>query len=266
MSNNSPSQKCQKCGKPRIRQGKFCVVCGTRFTEPDVTSKIGEAEETEELTVSIVTDDSDQMETAPSQRTSPIRFDQGINLVKSLRENLAIVLIGVGAISIIGAIAFTLLMLLPKEIISDLEVPPIEGMIFDLFVIFGLFAILIKEGVVLLGYLPKKGVLDRWFSFVFLLVYWVNLITFSLGLVEKSIFIDLGINFSLIFIILSAHSIIPSFLYFRRFKENTFSGILSINVVSVLYLFQWIAPVDPILYTVAVYFSVIIVVLIVLKW
>ncbi len=271
MSNNSPSQSCQKCGNPRVRQGKFCVICGTRFTDTTVTSEIAETaestetEEVEDITTPTVTDDSEQDETTPSQRSSLINFDQGITLIKSLRKNLSIVLIGVGAISIIGAIAFTLLMLLPKEIIADLEVPPMEGMIFDLFVIFGLLAILIKEGAVLLGYLPKKGTLDRWFSFVLLLVYWINLITFSLGIVEDSFFIGLGVSFTLVFIFLSIHSFVPSFIYFRRFKENIFSGILSVNLVSVLYLFQWITPVDPTLYTLAVYITVTIVVLIVLQ-
>ncbi len=277
MSNNSPSQICKKCGKPRVHQGKFCVICGTRFIVPDAasapvetaetteTNETSKTEDSEDLTTPTVTEDSEQDETAPLQRTSLIRFDQGITLVKALRKNLSIVLIGIGAISIIGAIAFTLLMLLPKEIIAGLEVPPLEGMIFDLFVLFGLLAILIKEAAVLLGYLPKRGTLDRWFSFVLLLVYWVNLITFSLGLVEESIFIDLGVSFALIFIILSIHTLIPSFIYFKRFKENTFSGILSIILVSVLYLFQWITPIDPTLYTITVIITVTIVLLIVLQ-
>ncbi len=264
MSNNSLTQKCQKCGQPRVRQGKFCVICGTRFTDSEPSPEI--VEETEEPVVQTVSDDSSQAETPPSGKKSLIRLEQGDNLLNYLRNNLAVVLISVGAISIIGAISFAIIMLLPEEIIPGVEVPPLEGIIFDLFVIIGFLAILIKEGIVFLGYLNKTGTLDRWFSFVLLLIYWVNLITFSLGLVQQSIFIDLGISFSFIFIFLSIHSIIPSLIYFRRFQENIFSGILSITFVSVLYLFQWITPVDPTLYTITVYILVIIVILTVLLW
>ena len=264
MSNNSPTQKCQKCGQPRVRQGKFCIICGTRFTETEPRFEIDEETEDSEAlndTAPIDTEDSSQVETSLPAKKSLISFEKGVDLLKYLRENLAVVLISTGAISIIGAIAFTVIMLLPEEIISGVEVPPIEGMIFDLFVIIGLLAILIKEGAVFLGYLHKKGTLDRWFSFVLLLVYWINLITFSLGLVQKSIFIDLGVSFPLIFIVLSLCNFIPSIVYFRRFKENIFSGILIINLVSVLYLLQWISPVDPILFTIAVYFLIILVIL-----
>ncbi|MHA2319113.1 MAG: hypothetical protein ACXAC6_15300, partial [Candidatus Hodarchaeales archaeon] len=259
MSNNSPTQKCQKCGNPRVRQGKFCIICGTRFTETEPSFETGE--ETEDSVAPIDTEDSSQAETSLPVKKSLISLEKGTDLLKYARENLAVVLISTGAISIIGAIAFTVIMLLPEEIISGVKVPPIEGIIFDLFVIIGLLAILIKEGTVFLGYLHKKGNLDRWFSFVLLLVYWVNLITFSLGIVQKSIFVDLGVSFPFIFMLLSLFALIPSFIYFRRFKENIFSGILIINLVSVLYLLQWITQVDPILFTLAVYFLIIVVIL-----
>jgi hypothetical protein len=130
MSNNSPTQKCQKCGKPRVRQGKFCVICGTRFTETEPILEIGE--QTEDSVAPIDTEGSSQAETILPVKKSLINLEKGTDLLKYLRENLAVVLISTGAISIIGAIAFTVIMLLPEEIISGVEVPPIEGMIFDL--------------------------------------------------------------------------------------------------------------------------------------
>jgi hypothetical protein len=266
MSNNSSSQSCKKCGNPRVHKGKFCVKCGTRFADLVIELESIDAKDVVDSTVPTTIEEPRQAETAPIQRTSFISFNQGTSLIKYLRKNQSIVLIGVGTVSIIGAIAFTLLMLIPKDLISGIEVPPIEGMIFDLFVVLGLLAILIKEGAVLLGYLPKKSTLDRWFSFVLLLVFWVNLITFSLGLVEKSIFLDLGLSFSLIFLLLTIQNIFPSFIYFRRYEENIFSGILTINLVSVLYLFQWIIPADPMLYTITICFLVILVIVIALKW
>ncbi|MFX0212049.1 MAG: hypothetical protein ACFFDT_39105, partial [Candidatus Hodarchaeota archaeon] len=108
----------------------------------------------------------------------------------------------------------------------------------------------------------KKGAFDKWFSIVFLLICWINLVTFSLALVETSVFLVVGLSFEFIFLFLSVIIVLLSLLYFGRFKEPIFSIAFSIAIMSVLYLVQWIIPIDPLWFTFIIYISVILLLII----
>ncbi|MFX0181820.1 MAG: hypothetical protein ACFE95_01960, partial [Candidatus Hodarchaeota archaeon] len=243
----------------------FCMKCGSRY--PDVilppTDQIEQELEKPPVQVPISESEEDKEEEEEEETEPEIILEQpigiveqGLNYLRLLRERFSTILVLLGALAIIVAISFSLLVLLPEELISDIEIPPIEGMVFDIFVIVGLIAIISKEGTVFLGYIPKKETLDRWFSFVLILIFWVNLVTFSLGLVETSIFLVIELSFQLIFIFLSIILLLLSFMYFGRFKEPIFSMALSIALMSVLYLIQWIVPIEPLWFTILIYISI----------
>jgi hypothetical protein len=253
---------CPKCGEQVVPKGKFCMKCGSPY--PDIILPPTDQVEPEleqpptQVQTSEREEEEEEEETEPDViLEQPITIiEQGLDFLNLLRERFFTILVVLGALAIIVAISFSLLVLLPKEIISEIEIPPMEGMIFDIFVVIGLVAIIVKEGTVFLGYIPKKETLDRWFSFVLLLIFWVNLVTFSLGLVETSIFLVIGLSFQSIFIFLSIIIVLLSLLYFGRFKEPIFSTVLSIALMSVLYLIQWIIPIEPLWFTILIYISI----------
>ncbi|MFX0172815.1 MAG: hypothetical protein ACFE9L_12935, partial [Candidatus Hodarchaeota archaeon] len=253
---------CPKCGEPAIPQGKFCMSCGSRYPEAILPPAEQEEPEMEQSPIEEPLREEEDIESTPSTTQPLLTVEHGLNFLNLLRERFSTILIVLGALAIIAAISFSLLVLLPKEFISDIELPPIEGIVFDFFVIIGVIAVITKEGTVLLGYIPKKGALDRWFSFVLFLICWVNLVTFSLALVETSIFLVIGFSFQLIFIFLSVIVVLLSLLYFGRFKEPIFSIVFSIAIMSVLYLVQWIIPIDPLWFTFLIYISTVLMLII----
>ncbi|MFX0125319.1 MAG: zinc ribbon domain-containing protein [Candidatus Hodarchaeota archaeon] len=271
MGNQELPHKCSKCGKSLLPQAKFCTQCGHKIqiegrpcpscnkelepgtkacpycgTQIDPTPSLGLKEPVVDQQL-VQEPDVVPSEPIPSELKTTI--DHGMVLLRSLRENLSSVIVILGIFSILAAVAFTIIVLLPKEIVSDVEVPPLEGIIFDLFVILGLIAFLLKELIVHLGYISKKDTLDRWFSFVLVLISWTNLITFSMGLVITSLFFQIGLNLPVIFIFLSLIVFLIALLYFRRYKEPLFSSTFIITIMSIIYLVQWIIPIDPTLYT-----------------
>ncbi|MFX0151790.1 MAG: hypothetical protein ACFFAJ_13465 [Candidatus Hodarchaeota archaeon] len=253
---------CPKCGEPAIPQGNFCMSCGSRYPETILPPTDQEEPEMEQPPVEEPLREEEDIVSVPSPAQPLLTVEHGLDFLNLLRERFSTILIVLGALAIIAAISFSLLVLLPEEFISDIEIPPIEGLVFDFFVIIGVIAVITKEGTVFLGYIPKKGTLDRWFSFVLLLICWVNLVTFSLALVEMSIFLVVGFSFQLIFIFLSTIIVLLSILYFGRFKEPIFSIVFSIAIMSVLYLVQWIVPIDPLWFTFLIYISTILMLII----
>ncbi|MHA2245975.1 MAG: zinc-ribbon domain-containing protein [Candidatus Hodarchaeales archaeon] len=255
MDSKESPRKCPKCGVSLLPQAKFCTQCGTSLIDTIAPPPDHKEPEVAQQTVqepSIETEVAPP-DTTPSQLDTTL--DYGLNLLSSLRENISSVIVVLGVFSIIAAIAFTIIFLLPKEFVSDVEIPPLEGIIFDLFVILGLIAILAKELTVFLGYIPKKETLDRWFSFVLILISWINLITFSIRLVETSLFYQIGLNFSSIFIFLSLVNFLISLLYFWRYHEPLFSISFIMVIMSIVYLLPWIIPIDPEDYTILIFLT-----------
>ncbi|UCG01394.1 MAG: zinc ribbon domain-containing protein [Candidatus Heimdallarchaeota archaeon] len=259
VSKESP-HKCSSCGNPLLPHAKFCTQCGHKIQIDPITPSVHKEPDVEQPPVkeSLPKEDiiSDVEPSVSISRELKTTFDQGFELLASLRENLSSVIVILGIFSILAAVAFTVIVLLPREIISDIEIPPLEGFIFDLFVIFGLIGLLAKETLVYLGYIPKKETLDRWFSFVLLLLFWTNMITFSIGLVITSLFFQIGLDLPAVFVFLSLIIFVIAFLYFRRYQESLFSCTFIISVMSIVYLVQWIAPVDPMIYTTVVFLVV----------
>ncbi|MHA1330637.1 MAG: hypothetical protein ACTSR2_06140, partial [Candidatus Hodarchaeales archaeon] len=78
---------------------------------------------------------------------------------------------------------------------------------------------------------------------------WLDLITFGLGLVQSSIFFDLGMSLPFIFLLLSIVDLVFAVLYYIRYKEPLFSGAFIVSLITIIYLQQWIIPLDVVLYT-----------------
>ena len=266
MGTKESSHKCSRCGTLLLPQAKFCTQCGHKIkfegilcfscnkelepgtrscpfcgTHIDPTTYKEPEGERKPIQEPIIEQDVvSSLPPPPSE--SKISFDYLIELLSSLKTNLSSVIVILGIVSILAAVAFAIIVLIPKDIISEVEIPPIQGFIFDLFVIIGLLGLLAKESMVYLGYIPKKETLDRWFSFVLVLISWTNLITFSIGLVQASLFFQIGLNLSAVFLILSLINFLIAFLYFRRYQEPLFSCTFIITVMSIIYLLQWIIP------------------------
>lgn len=284
MDSEESPRKCPKCGVTLLPHAKFCTQCGTklkleRILCPSCTKKL-EVGTTScpycgsrvpevitpppdlkkpELVQQPVQEPKKEPTVVPPATTSnqiDKTLGQGFELVRSLRDNFSSVIVVLGAFSIIAAVALIIIVLLPKDIVSDVEIPPLEGVFFDLFVLLGLVALLTKELMVYLGYIPKKETLDRWFSFVLVLICWTNLITFSIGLVTTSLFFQIGLTLPAIFVFLSLLNFLIAFLYFRRYQEPLFSCTFIITIMSIVYLVQWIIPIDPVLYTAFIFLIV----------
>ncbi|MFX1283589.1 MAG: zinc ribbon domain-containing protein [Promethearchaeota archaeon] len=276
MEGKDSSRNCPNCGVPLLPRAKFCTQCGTKIEAARILCPSC-SKELELDTWSCpycgaqipkeVTPPPDHKIPEPGQKptietdTAPVTTTPsqvstfGTQLLSSLRENISTVIVVLGALSIIAAISFTIIVLLPRELISDVEIPPFEGIIFDLFVILGLIALITKELTVYLGYIPKKETLDRWFSFVLILIFWTNLITFSLGLVEVSVFFQFGLNFTTMFVFLSLVNFLVSLLYFMRYREPLFSSTFITTIMSIIYLLQWIIPIDITSYTILIFLT-----------
>ncbi|MFX1424764.1 MAG: zinc ribbon domain-containing protein [Promethearchaeota archaeon] len=272
MDSDESSRKCSKCGSILFPRAKFCTRCGTKAevkihcpscnkeleegtsscpfcgtSVSDLSSELPDQKRVEEVQQPV----QEPLEAPRARR--PTQFDstldQGLKFFTSLRDNLSNAIVVLGAFSIIAAVALIIIILLPKDFVSDIEIPPLEGIIFDSFVILGLLALVVKELLVYLGYIPKKETLDRWLSLVLILICWTNLITFSIGLVDTSLLYQLGLKVPAIFLLLAIENLMIGFFYFRRYQETLFSGTFIIVIMSVIYLLQWIIPIEPIFYT-----------------
>ena len=255
MDGKESPRICPKCGVPLVPQAKFCTQCGFRLL-PSITPLPDDKEpEVESPPVQEPTIEPDAAPLTTTASQVKMSFDYGTKLISSLRENISTVIVVLGVFSIIAAVAFIILVFLSKEIVSDVEIPPLEGIIFDLFVILGLIALLTKELTVYLGYIPKKETLDRWFSFVLILICWINLITFSIGLVEVSVFFRIGQDLTTMFVFLSLVNFLVALLYFTRYKEPLFSSTFITTIMSIIYLLQWIIPIDTTVYTILIFLT-----------
>ncbi|PWI47212.1 hypothetical protein CEE45_12995 [Candidatus Heimdallarchaeota archaeon B3_Heim] len=242
MGKPEESIKCQNCGNVLPPHTKFCTKCGTEI-------KIGQPPGE-----SIPPSPPEPQETR--QGESQLQIPQGRGIIETLqnswqffRTHFSQIFIGVGVISLISAIAFIIIAFIPREFITDVDIPPVEGFIFDIFVILNVILTICKEISYFWGILPRKKILDKWFSLVILLLWWINLITFGFGLVNTSIFYDLGGRIPTIFVVFSIITLAVSFLYFARYRKPLFSSTLVISIMTIIYLQQWIIPVDPIMYT-----------------
>lgn len=255
MDGKESPRKCPKCGASLLSQAKFCTQCGTRLVDSIAPTPGHKEPEIEPQTVQKPTIELDVVHPATTPSQLDTTLDYGLKLVSSVKENISNVIVLLGAVVILVAMAIVVVMLIPREFVSDIEVPPIEGTFFDLFVFLGLVTLLVKELTVFLGYIPKKETLDRWFSLVITIIWWTNLITLSMGLVETSLFFQIGFDVQTIFIILSLINFLIGLLYFWRYLEPLFSITFIVIIMSIVYLLQWIIPIVPIDYTILIFLT-----------
>lgn len=235
------SAKCQNCGNEVPSQAKFCPKCGTSIKgtlsskeiTPGTTLKSKQIEE-----------ESRSPTTQSSRSLVPI-----VSFWHFINTHIFQIFVVIGTLSLIAAVTFVIIAFIPRELITDIEIPPIEGFIFDFFVIISIILTLGKEISYILGYMRRKTILDKWFSFVILLIWWINLITYALNLVRTSIFYDLGVTLPQIFLLFSMIDLVVALFYFVRYRETLFSSTLVVSIMTIIYLQQWIIPVEPIIYT-----------------
>ncbi|MHA1994373.1 MAG: hypothetical protein ACW97Z_07525 [Candidatus Hodarchaeales archaeon] len=254
MENSKDTIKCLSCRADIPSHAKFCTKCGTEIRLGQPASE------------HISPDPQETRQEEPQPQIPFVR--EKVDIIRNLwiffRTHFSQIFIGVGVLSLISAIAFILIALIPQEFITDVGIPPVEGIFFDVFVILSFILMICKEITYVLGIVPKKKIIDKWFSLIILLLLWVNLITFGLGLVETSVFYDLGGTLQLIFIVFSGIDFTIAFIYFVRYRNPLFSSTFVISIMTIIYLQQWIIPVEPAIYTAIILIATILLILITL--
>ncbi len=126
MDSKESPRKCPKCGASLLPQAKFCTKCGTRLIDSIAPPPDHKEPEVEQQTIQEPTIEPDVVPPATTPSQLDTTLDHGLKLISSLRENISTVIVVLGVFSIIAAVAFTIIVLLPKEIVSDVEIPPLE--------------------------------------------------------------------------------------------------------------------------------------------